>query len=290
MKQSRMWLWVLAGIIVVYRIINSFFPERLPGMQVVLTLLPFAFALLHGAVNYRFRDILVFLALTLVVSNILENLSILTGFPFGHYTYSNYLGPKLFLVPVLIGLAYFGMGYLSWMLARLILGITQHRWAGHTVYTIPLLASFLMVSWDLTFDPLASTIGHAWTWEQGGSYFGVPFSNFIGWYFTVFIFYQLFALYLKSREKDYSQMKPEASKEYWLQAVIMYGVTGLASVLSIFSNLPDQSVPDATGVIWHLKDVVNACALAALFTMVAFTFISLVKILDLPANQGSSGE
>lgn len=41
-----------------------------------------------------------FCAVTLVVSNALENLSILTGFPFGNYHHT--LGLQVFLVPVLI--------------------------------------------------------------------------------------------------------------------------------------------------------------------------------------------
>ena len=36
------------------------------------------------------------------VSNFYENLSLLTGFPFGHYHYTEALGPKLFLVPNLL--------------------------------------------------------------------------------------------------------------------------------------------------------------------------------------------
>jgi Carotenoid biosynthesis protein len=36
-----------------------------------------------------------------IVNNFYENLSILTGFPFGHYHYTEALGPKLFLVPLL---------------------------------------------------------------------------------------------------------------------------------------------------------------------------------------------
>ena len=54
----------------------------------------------------------------------------MTGFPFGWYHYSDALGPKLFLVPLLIGPAYFGMGYLSWALARAILGDEDARLAG----------------------------------------------------------------------------------------------------------------------------------------------------------------
>ena len=55
-------------------------------------------------------------------SAILENLSIATGFPFGHYEFLALMGPKLFRVPILLGLAYIGMAYVSWILGCLIAG------------------------------------------------------------------------------------------------------------------------------------------------------------------------
>jgi hypothetical protein len=46
------------------------------------TVLMTVFTLPHGSRRYGWRAILVYYAVTLLVSNILENLSILTGFPF----------------------------------------------------------------------------------------------------------------------------------------------------------------------------------------------------------------
>ena len=61
-----------------------------------------------------------FVAICLAVSNILENTSILTGFPFGHYHYTDALGPKLLLVPLLIGPAYFANGYFAWVIGNVL--------------------------------------------------------------------------------------------------------------------------------------------------------------------------
>src|SRR6266496_5115092 len=152
--------WIIVAVFTVVTLVWRLVPGVLPPLVSIalITLLPFVFVFVHGSVNYRFRDILVFAAITLVVSNIFENMSILTGFPFGHYYYADGLGPKLFLVPLLIGPAYLGTGYLAWTLARVILGATDQRLPGYCIVTVPLLASFLMVSWDLSFDPINSTI------------------------------------------------------------------------------------------------------------------------------------
>src|SRR5215216_5334866 len=233
-RQINPLLWALVAVFTVVNLVWRLLPDALPPLLSVMlvTLLPFVFVFVHGSVNYRFRDLLVFAAIALVVSNIFESMSILTGFPFGHYYYTDGLGPKLFLVPILIGPAYLGTGYLAWTLARLILGATDQRLPGYFIFTVPVLASFVMVSWDLSFDPLASTINHLWIWQQGGNYFGVPFSNFMGWFLTVFVFFQLFALYLRGHQNAYAQIQSIA-REYWLQVVVFYGVTALSTPLSM---------------------------------------------------------
>src|SRR5258708_35663254 len=227
-KQIDTFSWIIVAVFIVVTLVWRLVPSALPPLIAIalITLLPFVFIFVHGSVNYRFSDVVVFAAITLVVSNIFENMSILTGFPFGHYYYTDGLGPKLFLVPILIGPAYLGTGYLSWTLARVILGATEQRLPGRFIFSVPMLASFLMVSWDLSFDPINSTIDHLWIWQQGGNYFGVPFSNFMGWFLTVFVFFQLFALYLRGRQNAYAQVQA-MSRGYWLQAVGFHGVIAL---------------------------------------------------------------
>src|SRR5258706_6963263 len=276
--------WTLVAIFTLVTLVWRLVPDALPPVVAIalITFLPLVFFLVHGSVNYRFKDVLVFGAITLVVSNIFENMSILTGFPFGHYYYTDGLGPKLFLVPILIGPAYLGTGYLAWMLARVILGATeQQRLPGHFIFTIPLLASFIMVSWDLSFDPIASTINHNWIWEQGGNYFGVPFSNFMGWFLTVFVFFQLFALYLRGRKNAYAEV-PAVSSAYWLQAVVFYGVTALSTPLSMLTQTTNTTIADAAGVLWRAQDIYIVSGLVSIFTMIAFTVLSLMKIAELP--------
>ena len=73
-------------------------------------LFPLIFAFIDGARVYRVRGILIFMLICLAIGNLFENLSILTGFPFGRYHFTNVMGPKLLNVPVLLGLAYIGMG------------------------------------------------------------------------------------------------------------------------------------------------------------------------------------
>jgi len=260
---------------------RALLPQALPELSsIALTvLLPFCFALVHGSVAYRFRDMLAFLVICLVVSNAMENSSILTGFPFGHYYYTAALGPKLFFVPQLIGPAYMATGYVSWMLARISLRDAHGRRFGPHEFTVPLLASFIMVSWDLSIDPVASTIGHKWIWVNGGNYFGVPFSNFMGWFLTVYLFFQLFALYLRSRgtERD---ARPAMPNGYWLQALIVYTITALPPVLNIVTQHSGATIVDPAGGAWRVRDIYVATGLCCIFTMGAFIALAAGILVD----------
>jgi uncharacterized membrane protein len=147
-------LWAVCLLFALYTVATGLLPGAVPGGIDGLTLTAFlvVFALVHGGVRYGWRGILTFVVICLLVSNALENLSILTGFPFGRYTYTDVLGPKLFLVPFIIGGAYAGAGYLSWMVAHVLLGHTGPS-SRLAVWALPLIGAVLMVSWDLSFDP-----------------------------------------------------------------------------------------------------------------------------------------
>jgi putative membrane protein len=283
---SRPFSLILWAIVALYALTILLRPAGLlpAGLNAPLgALLPAAFALLHGSRQYRWRGIIVFAAICLVVSNAFENLSIFSGFPFGHYHYSDALGVKLFQVPLLIGLAYLGMGYLSWTLARLILGGRQA--GANRLVAVPIVASFVMVSWDLTLDPAASTIGRSWIWRDGGAYFGVPVSNFLGWYLTVFVFFQLFALYLFQRPPRPAQGQATAS--FWWAAWTMFAASIVRPVLTALLHPPGPAtVTDPAGVTWNVAALYGTCALAAIFAMGAFAVLALLRFTERVPRSG----
>ena len=292
-RQLTTLAWVLIALYAIVTIVRrSFTPNLLPvPVSTALgTFVPFIFLFVHGSLSYRLRDLLVFATITLLVSNIAENMSILTGFPFGHYHYTDTLGPKLFLVPVLIGPAYVGTGYLAWTIARVISGATHSRLPGHLTFTVPLLAAFMMVSWDLSFDPVFSTINHAWIWLDGGSYFGVPFSNFLGWLLTTFVFFQLFALYLKGRP-HVQATDEQPSRIQSLQAILFYGLMAAGLVVNNLTRDMSGTVIDPAGMVWRLQDIYAVTGLITLFTMGAFTILGLVKLMEVaPTVQNAPTE
>jgi uncharacterized membrane protein len=274
-------LWVLAAASVMSHMatILLHLPQALGGAMLAsfLTL----FGLLHGGSTYGWRGILFFLVVCLGVSNAFENLSIVTGFPFGWYHYSDAMGPKLFLVPLQIGPAYFGVGYLSWTLARAILGDEDTRLAGLLSFATPAIASFIMVSWDLTIDPMMSTIAGSWVWYNGGSYFGVPLSNFLGWYLTVYVFFQCFALYARRQVAAYTDVPG-----YWVTPLFAYSSIIIAPILSLLLGTgPTTTVTDPVGHLWQTQDIRSVAALVCLFTALPFWFLAVFKTAGHSATQ-----
>ena len=165
---------------------------------VVVAFVTIGISFVHAVFALGWRDALVFLGICLAVTFSLENLSVLTGVPFGHYHFVVGGGlPHVGSIPVIVGLLYFGLGYPS----RVIAGILLDR-AGlvpdtlFRVVALPLVASFVLVQWAVVMDPAGSTLGGAWVWHDGGGYFGVPLSNYLGWYPTVWMFFQAFACWV----------------------------------------------------------------------------------------------
>ena len=274
-------LWVLAAASVMSHMatIVLHLPQAVGGAMLAsfLTL----FGLLHGASTYGWRGILFFLAVCLGVSNAFENLSILTGFPFGRYHYSDAMGSRLFLVPVQIGPAYFGVGYLSWTLARAILGDEDTRLAGLLSFATPAIASFIMVSWDLTIDPMMSTIAGNWVWHNGGSYFGVPLSNFLGWYLTVYVFFQCFASYARRQFAAYAK-----APRYWAMPLFAYTSIIIAPSLSLLVGVePTAIVTDPVGHLWQTQDIRSVAVLVSLFTALPFWLLAVFKTAGRAAAQ-----
>ncbi len=267
---------VLWGLAMTY-VVASIFRAILPNLNTFPTiLLLFPFTLIHGMKRYPWKGIVVFVVITLIVSGIMENLSILTGFPFGHYYYTDALGPKVTLVPLLIFPSYIAFGYLAWVLSTLIVGRVRRGSTTFTSVAVPFVASFMMVAWDLSLDPIASTINQTWIWTQGGGYFGVPISNFLGWSLTVYIFFQLFALYLRKRGPT---NPPAIPITHYLQIILVYMWTGVGFVLNYPFRPTNTAITDAVGHIWQTSDIYETTAISAIYTMIFISTLALAILL-----------
>ncbi|GAB2952440.1 carotenoid biosynthesis protein [Nonomuraea fastidiosa] len=99
-----------------------------------------------------------------------ELAGVLTGFPFGSYSYTDVLWPQVGGVPVVVTLAWGGMGLAAYAVGAALATGWGRICAGAGALT----------AWDLFLDPQMVGLG-LWAWAEDGFYRGIPLSNFAGW-------------------------------------------------------------------------------------------------------------
>jgi Predicted membrane protein len=256
--------WTFISVYFVVSVASHFIPAGTLSFVLsgISTLLVFATAILHCYERYGMKNAIVFLVVTWIVSNGLEALSIQTGFPFGNYHYT--VPTEMILeVPWIIMVAYFATGYMSWVLAHVLTGQYGRRLEGVHIFLVPVVSSFIMVMWDVVMDPINSTIGKNWIWEDGGNYFGVPISNYFGWFFVVFLFYQIFAIYIS--KYDTAEKSVVKRKSYWLEASAVYGIQSVSLLLTSAIGIGNREIYSSMGLV-------------NVFTMLFVTVLSLILI------------
>jgi uncharacterized membrane protein len=157
-----------------------------------LVLRPYVFVflawfLVAGAFDLGWPRIVGFAGVLWPLAWVAEFSSTRTGIPFGFYSYTGVTrGRELYLadVPLMDCLSFTFLAFASFCLARVALGQREiGRWP------LALAAGFFMMALDLVIDPVAVRgeqwfLGQIFRYPAGGSYFGVPLSNFCGWWFV----------------------------------------------------------------------------------------------------------
>lgn len=125
--------------------------------------------------------------------------SIHNGFPYGHYYYlDGTRGKEIWVlgVPLMDSISYVFLAYASYSLALLVFSpLLRSRWMVYILETkkirdslqVRILGALLLVYLDIIIDPVALRgdrwfLGRIYGYPEQGIYFGVPLSNFLGWF------------------------------------------------------------------------------------------------------------
>ncbi|MBI2083083.1 MAG: carotenoid biosynthesis protein [Deltaproteobacteria bacterium] len=169
--------------------------------------------LVIGLLNRGPLRTLLFLIIGYTIAFLSEFCSIRWGFPYGmyHYIYENMKG-ELMLggVPVWDSISYVFMAYASYEMANWIkkwrvlpraqaqsCSPVARDWAPPPGSPAIFLSSLLMTLLDIMTDPLAVRgdqwfLGKIFYYPNGGIYFGVPLSNFAGWFLVGLVIFSLY--------------------------------------------------------------------------------------------------
>jgi putative membrane protein len=206
------------------------------------TLVFAGFSLAHAIDMLGWRRAVTFFGLSALISWCFEQAGVATGLVYGAYHYSDKLGPKLGSVPAIIPLAWFMMIYCAWIVAHVLLDGTSpaRSWGGMAARA--LVAAMAITTWDVVMDPGMARAGN-WVWEDGGSYFGVPVQNYIGWVLTTL------TIYLCSGAAFHVLAgKPETTRPRLYIALPALAYTLVALDHLVANTVPELRVVDAFGI------------------------------------------
>jgi uncharacterized membrane protein len=160
-------------------------------------------------VNFGVRTTLLFSILTYIVALVCEWSSVHNGFPFGLYHYlDGTRGHELWIagVPFFDSLSFTFLGFASYTVALLLCSPLYRRggdlrildtWRIRRAPRVWLMAALFMVMIDMIVDPLSVRgdrwfLGKIFWYDPPGPDFGVPISNYLGWYFVAAITIAIF--------------------------------------------------------------------------------------------------
>jgi len=150
-----------------------------------------------GGLQLGMKRIIVFTILAYVIAFISEYSSTRIGVPYGYYYYTGETrGEELFIsnVPFMDSLSYSFLGYFSYSLSLLMFSpLTRKGWRFELQnppwYSkkVLFLSAIFFVLQDVLIDPVSLMgskwfLGQIYYYPEKGVYFGVPLSNFLGWF------------------------------------------------------------------------------------------------------------
>jgi uncharacterized membrane protein len=166
------WLFAVAtiGTQIAYPLVDGEWLRRVTLASVVSFFLA---SVAHAFAHRGPRWALTFVVVTSGLAFVAETVGVRTGVPFGTYTYSSSLGPRLLGVPVVVPLAWTMMAYPVFLAARRL----TRRWTA-------VIGAIGLAGWDVFLDPQMVADGR-WHWsDPTPSLPGVdtvPLTNLAGW-------------------------------------------------------------------------------------------------------------
>ena len=128
-------------------------------------------ALFHN--NFSAKTILIFIFIY-AASFVVELIGVNTGSIFGNYTYGHGLGPKLFNTPLIIGL--------NWLLLVYVSNSVMQRTDWTPIVKV-FGASFLLLAYDVLLEQVAPLLA-MWTFCEST----VPIQNYVSWFLLALLF------------------------------------------------------------------------------------------------------
>ncbi|HEY9702530.1 MAG TPA: carotenoid biosynthesis protein, partial [Allocoleopsis sp.] len=231
------WLYIIISIITILSAVLVSLVGNDPKyflVSVIYILIISSFSIYYIYESFGKKG-LVGLIFVAIFAYFIENMGIITGFPYGNFYYSSAMGPKIFHTPITLALAYVPLVIGAYVLCDFIKS---------KLYRILSMTGILLM-FDLVIDPGAVKLG-LWIWENPGIYYGIPFTNFLGWIFSGLIASAIL-VYMLNGLKPSKNLKYSIITSYYL--MLFYTTICLMHLMLIPSILGIGIVAYLTSVL-----------------------------------------
>ncbi len=133
------------------------------------------------------KKTLIVFSIIFFIGYTIELIGVKTGLIFGNYSYSYGLGPKLFDIPLMIGI--------NWLILAYSFSTISNK-ISHNIVIQPVLAAIGMTTYDLIIEQVAGIL-EMWHWENNS----IPIQNYIAW-FAVALVMQYILRFAKINTKN----------------------------------------------------------------------------------------
>jgi uncharacterized membrane protein len=141
--------------------------------------------------HLRRNGTIVYILISYLIAFFSEFSATRNGFPFGSYVYLDDTRLRelwISNIPFWDSLSFVFLSYFSWITAGALRNPrapSERMFQWHTAF----LGGFLMMLLDVVIDPVALRgdrwfLGRIYYYPNGGEYFGIPLTNFAGWFFV----------------------------------------------------------------------------------------------------------
>lgn len=182
--------------VIVFICIGGFFTAVIPfdkrlvhvsSVSILFFALPSYFALIKWLGKNQGLKLLFTLSLFALS---IETFAILTGFPYGNFSYSEKIGLKLFeTTPWTVPFAWVPLVLGTMSIAQKIT---------NKPISIIMTSTLLLLCTDFVLDP-GAVILDFWKYDNGGFFYNVPLSNFFGWIISGLIGSFIYYFFTKSK-------------------------------------------------------------------------------------------
>lgn len=173
---------------------------------------------------YNKKYVLFWILIAYIITFFLEAVGVSEGLIFGPYYYGDVLGPKIFNVPIIIGLNWVIIIFSLLLFSEWLINSSFKSQLNNKVrffFTSVLTATFAML-FDFLMEPAAIGLTY-WTWTLTSDPMNIPTQNFIAWFLISFSF-ALTYLIIPKKERMNLEGSPHSPWFVLIQVVFFIAI------------------------------------------------------------------